>query len=393
MYKKCSLAIYNSFLLGCLTFFCFIPLTSLAASEEEKNESAHEEESTLEFSGWASQGFTWNTSASDNFNGPVTFNDRANEYQLNQLYFIAKKDVTGSSENWDLGGRIDLLYGSDAAFTTAVGLDNEITSKGNSRFYSLAIPQFYLEANIPVLEGVKVKAGHFYTLIGYEVVTAPDNFFYSHAYTMQYGEPFTHVGALASTSFNDGAFTITGGLVRGWDNLSDGSDNNLSFMGGFSAAPSESTSLTFSVISGNEGVNANRTMYSAVLSQLLTEKLSYVLQHDYGVQELDGGSSAEWYGINQYLFYRYSDLLTPGLRFEWFRDNNGTRVAGLRSGAVGGRSDYYSLTAGVNVKPCEYFTLRPEVRWDFQDDYETKAYNDGEDDSQLLVSIDAIVKF
>ena len=41
-----------------------------------------------------------------------------------------------------------------------------------------------------------VKVGHFYTIIGWEVVTAPDNFFYSHAYTMYNSEPFTHTGVL-----------------------------------------------------------------------------------------------------------------------------------------------------------------------------------------------------
>ena len=42
----------------------------------------------------------------------------------------------------------------------------------------------------------KIKLGHFYTPIGYEVVPANGNFFYTHAYTMQYGEPFTHTGVL-----------------------------------------------------------------------------------------------------------------------------------------------------------------------------------------------------
>ena len=50
--------------------------------------------------------------------------------------------------------------------------------------------------------GLNVKAGHFYTPIGYESVPAPDNFFYTHAYTMQYGEPFTHTGLLGNYKVN-----------------------------------------------------------------------------------------------------------------------------------------------------------------------------------------------
>lgn len=70
--------------------------------------------------------------------------------------------------------------------------------------------------------------GHFYTIIGNEVVTAPDNFFYSHAYTMQYGEPFTHTGGLASWSGEK--VTVHGGVVNGWDKF-DAETDLLSLSG------------------------------------------------------------------------------------------------------------------------------------------------------------------
>ena len=57
--------------------------------------------------------------------------------------------------------------------------------------YAWALPQAYAElADCDV----SVKLGHFYTPVGYEVVTSPDNFFYSHAFTMYNSEPFTHTG-------------------------------------------------------------------------------------------------------------------------------------------------------------------------------------------------------
>ena len=61
--------------------------------------------------------------------------------------------------------------------------------------YGWAIPQLYAEVGYG---DFSVKMGHFYTLVGYEVVTAPDNFFYSHALTMFNSEPFTHTGVLAT---------------------------------------------------------------------------------------------------------------------------------------------------------------------------------------------------
>ena len=53
------------------------------------------------------------------------------------------------------------------------------------------MPQAYAEVFCPWGNGLSVKLGHFYSIFGYETVTAPDNFFYSHSYVFQYGEPNT----------------------------------------------------------------------------------------------------------------------------------------------------------------------------------------------------------
>ncbi len=63
---------------------------------------------------------------------------------------------------------------------------------------------------------LSVKVGHFYTPAGYEVVPATGNFFYSHAFTWNFTEPFTHTGALASYAASD-ELTLMGGWVAGWD--------------------------------------------------------------------------------------------------------------------------------------------------------------------------------
>ena len=55
------------------------------------------------------------------------------------------------------------------------------------------MPQLYAEI---AYNDLKVKVGHFYTPIGYEVVQVPQNFFYSHSYSHTFGEPFTHTGFL-----------------------------------------------------------------------------------------------------------------------------------------------------------------------------------------------------
>lgn len=346
--------------------------------------------------GWISAGGTLNTNDDNgHYNGPVSFNDRANNAGLDQLYLIMERPIIKNGNDFDIGGRFDMMYGQDAAYTFARGWDEEITADGTSRYYKLALPQLYAEANLPIGSGLSVKAGHFYTLLGYEVVTAPDNFFYSHSYSMQYGEPFTHFGVLSSYQISEG-LTGTAGIVKGWDNLEDDGDGNGAFLGGITANPTDSTTVAFSVVSGNEGTDTNRTAYSAVVTQLLSDKWSYVLQHDFGYQEaLSGEKHQNWYSLANYLIYGVNEWLSLAGRAEWFKDSEGVRVAGLRSGVGGVPADYYALSLGANIKMCDLFVFRPEIRWDHQDAHGpvSPTLTRGGDDQQVIIGANIYSKF
>lgn len=334
------------------------------------------------------------------WNGPITFNDRAWQGQMNQLYLINERIL--KEDQLSLGGRVDLLYGTDYIYTTATGFDGGWNdTNGGNRYYGLAMPQLYGEVGTQVLN---VKFGHFYTLIGYEVVPAIGNFFYTHAYTMQYGEPFTHTGVLATWNPND-QLSIIGGITNGWDNWDvglptnqanpfPGSTSNASFLGAVTFSSSDgSQALTLANSSGNEFATAsfvnpfsayvgNRTVTSIVYSNEFTDKLTYVYQSDLGYQAYAGGDipvyyetqgqqpgSAYWYGVNQYLFYNFTDYLIGGLRLEWFRDNNGTRVQyGLRPGspeATGFAGNFWAMTWGLNYLVGNNLVIRPELRYDW----------------------------
>ena len=364
--------------------------------------------------GWAAQGFTANPSdPRDNFNGPVTFNDRANEYQLNQVYAVIEKPIDTEENCWDVGGRIDMLYGTDHRFTLARGLDAERddgTPRWNTnRFYGLALPQAYGEFGY---NDLSVKVGHFYTIIGYEVVTAPDNFFYSHSYTMQYGEPFTHTGVLGNYKVND-QLSVSAGYTNGWDTFDD-VNTDQSFLGGVTFTSSdESQKLALAITSGDEpsfdGRVDNRTMYSVVYTNVLTDRLTYVFQHDNGLQTeaSDGGiNDAEWYGINQYLIYQINCCWSAGLRTEWFRDDDGSRVAPAGDFGENGTGDnanvasaggfegnFFEVSLGLNYKPSANLRIRPEVRYDVFDGRGANGvlpYDAGTDDDQFLAAFDVI---
>ena len=79
----------------------------------------------------------------------------------------------------------------------------------------------------------------------------------------------------------------------------------------------------------------------------------------------------KWYGINQYLFYKMNCCWTAGLRFEWFRDEEGFVVTGLRPGNPTGRQvlprQLLRDVVGLNYKPNGNWNIRPEMRYDWFD--------------------------
>ena len=357
------------------------------------NDASFLKNNGIEIGGWAAAGFTYASHNGDHHsNAPISFNDRNNDFQLNQVNLFIERAVNTDGNDWDIGGRVDFMFGTDARKTQATGLDNQILgSTGNKSFnqYDVAFPQAYAEIYAPIGNGLTAKVGHFYTNIGYEVVTAPDNFFYSHAYTMLYAEPFTHSGAVLSYQVNDN-ISVSGGAVTGWDNF-DENGGDWSFLGGASwTSDDEKTALAVSLITGENGddsVGQNTTMYSIVLSHDIQDNLHYVFQHDFGTSEKTNTSGdTDWYGINQYLTYDIDDQWSTGLRAEWFSDN-GQRINAFRA-------NYYAVSAGVNYSPVPWLKFRPELRYDWADTNGGGAvYDNGTENDEISVAMDMVLIF
>lgn len=432
------------------------------ASGYNVNELDFFKNNNLKFGGWTEVSISANDNARhDGFNGPVTFQDRTSEFQLNQLNFYLQKAITVGADSFDWGGRFDYMFGSDSIFTQAYG--NPVTNlntgagqpRGNwdlglsgNRFYGMALPNAYAEFNLPMGNGLDVKVGHFYTPLGYEVVTSPDNFFVTKPYTMQYGEPFTHTGFYGTYALNGNwstlAGAVTGSSTGGWDGNFNRNMATWSFLGGgtwtsydsadtAAAGAAGATSLNLTSTAGEQADNNTNFwgIYSLVGKHNITDKLHLILQHDHGFAQnvitgngtlavnagraKDAHQNAEWYGINSYLLYDVNDKVGAGVRAEWFRDNNGFRVNGPgRCGAAANISNngsgtaynyacgndyanylwagsgYYELTAGLTYKPVKWLNLRPNVRFDYAN---VAAFAGGYQHTQVLFSADAVVTF
>jgi hypothetical protein len=365
---------------------------------------------------WLAQGFTWNPEdPANNFNLPVTFNDRANEYEMNQLYLGLGREVVKTPDGWDLGGRVDLLYGTDYFFTEAFGLEKRVDglphwngsgprAGGTAALYGLAMPQLYAQLYAPFLGGLDVKLGHFYTTLGYEGVRAPENFFYSHAYSFQYGQPFTHTGVLTQLTVAP-QLNLHFAYTRGWNNWED-FNGKPGYLAGATWCPTSLASLAFALATGSEDPTGehNRTVYTLTYTRLVSERLTYVLQHTFGSEpgaainfnfEED---TAKWYGIVQYLYWQLCESATLGMRVEWFRDQENARVLGVPVQSLVSGSNYTEVSLGLNWKPSCRLLVRPEVRYDGSDVVPfglggEGMYDDFSDEDQVTLATDVIFRF
>lgn len=364
--------------------------------------------------GWIEYGLGANNWGAP-FNGPITLGDRNWQGQLNQLYFVAENETNGET-GWDLGGRVDFLFGTDFFYTTALGLDAEplqplgienIASWGFSKDYGLALPQLYADI---AYHNVTLRLGHFYSILGFEEVPAIGNFFYSHSFAMQFS-PFTFTGSLGSWQPTDQT-TIFAGITTGWNNFFDGqpttgafrilnpdypgASDTSSFLGGINIQSSDETqTLSIMTTSGNEistisrdptdgSLVGNRTLVSTVYTNRLSDRLIYVFQNDnawqFNANVAPGNvgqqaGTAQWYSFGNYLFWEFSPQWEGGVRLEYFRDNNGYIVsAPLRNEgqpgnpgfwAEGFDGTFWELTFGLNWYPNNNWVIRPEIRYDW----------------------------
>lgn len=340
----------------------------------------------------------------DRFNGPVTFIDRTDEWNLGQLYLLAERETHTDGCGFDLGGRVDLLYGTDSRFVTAHGLDDSWI--GGQRFYSLAMPQLYVDL---ALDDWVLRVGHFYSNLDYEVVPAVDNFFHSHTYAFQYGEPITLTGLTARRQLTD-RLSVMAGLDQGWDRWTDNNDK-LGFVGGLAWKNEESgTSVALGLTAGNEQAAqaSSRTMYSIVFQQQLSRRWRYVFEHQGGQESnalVRNGNlvAADWCGVTNYLLFDVDSQWSFGLRYEWFADNDGTRVRGY--GYPHGvafqpippfRAAWNDVAIGMNYRPHRNILLRCETRWDWADPFGASTaypFDNQTQRNQFLFDTDLIIQF
>ena len=346
----------------------------------------------FELGGWLDQGVTINPDApADRSNLPAGYNDRSNDYQLNQLWLYLDRPADNGGCGWALGGRVDLMYGTDGRYFTSVGLEDDWNDAGGH--HRLAMPQLYMEV---AANGLTIKLGHFWAPFGYERPAAPDNFFYSHAISFVTAQPRTFTGLLASCPITD-RWSIRAGFHRGWDQWEDVNED-LGFVGGLNwTSASGRTTASFVISTGREGRRTLSSLdaWELIVTHRVTDRLLYVIEHQNTQEELQLNCfpmpvlsvDLGQYAVNQHVIYQINDRWSAGMRFEWF---NAFGVLEFLDSRRACNANHYALTWGVNWQAASDLVVRPELRWNWSDGL---YYDEDTDHDQVLLAMDLLWRF
>ncbi|MBA4067398.1 MAG: hypothetical protein C0501_27550, partial [Isosphaera sp.] len=269
------------------------------------------EKNRVSIMGWTQGSYTASTNRVSNL--PVTFNDRADFWQMNQNYLRIDRAIDTSSKEFQLGGRTEwILPGTDARFTPARNLFDDQTGD-----YRIDLVQAYIDAFLPNLgpSGTTFRFGKFTTHCEYELIQGAETPFLSRSYLFQYN-PFTHTGGWAITPLSD-TWTVSNGVVLGSDNFF-GAPSRPTYLGQLKWAPPEGkTSVLFNTVITNPTFDAGDNfafynVYNLQVNRKVTDKFTAVV--DAAFSHMDGvpgvGGAANWYGGAVYGFYQVNEKLT-----------------------------------------------------------------------------------
>lgn len=312
---------------------------------------------------------------------------------LNQVGVYVDKQV--KADVFDVGGRMEWIYGADSRFIHSLGLfDHMGVDSGPDNQWDLN--QLYVDINVPNV--AKFRVGKFVTPAGYELIDPTGNSLYSHSFLFSYAIPFTHTGVTGTFRLNDNASLMVG-ITRGWDTSLEDDNGTIDFLGQLAyTLPSGNGNIYLTVITGADQPHDNdnwRTLVDFIYTRSLGDNITVALNADYAYEANSGtavgGSDAQWFGMAGYLGVKASDTVTFNARIEYFNDQDGARV----TGGVGGTS-LYEATAGVSIRPFandaigQYLVVRPEIRFDYS---EKKFFDGATDRYQVTAAIDAIFSF
>ena len=358
--------------------------------------------------GYSEAGIMYDLTSTRNGAGPtfLGFNYVKNTPMLNKIDLNIERTVDPSKRQFDVGFRLEGIYGTDAKFIHSNGIADTQTGR-----YQMDPLQAYVDVTTPYLP-IRIRAGKWIELAGFEHFSAniygafgdPARSFYSYSYQFLYAEPGTQTGVLGTYVLNP-QWSFDLGITDGWNQSTRDANHYADILGRITYTPNDKTQVIFVMTEGPEyptGVGRglppgdNKDWWTAVdlvATRKVTDKLSLGVGSDLvnapHIPGLDKGAK-QWGGVAGYASYMFNEHVTLNSRGEWYID----AANGFSNGAST-RANYYEVTVGPAIRPFKknkilsQILLRPELRFDFSNQ---PVFSKGEK-TQVSLSGDILYTF
>lgn len=348
-------------------------------------------------SGFVDAGYNYN------LNKQTTNDYRAYDGNANTITLQnAKIGVDGTLQN-NVGYKVDLMYGHDAAVNNAS--EDFYQPDSTTTALQLNLEQAYLTFPCPIT-GATFTLGKFVSPFGAETIEAKDDYNISRGLLFNYAVPFSHTGLKADKGLMDGKLTTTLGLVNGWNNLQD---NNKSKTGiaqvGTTLLPK--TSVTVGGAYGAEQATPSadvdtrstqgngRSLLDVIVKVTPIEKLTLIANYDAGEEKVYVSTSdytdktretSAYHGLGLHANYQLTDMLSVAGRWEEFSDN------GKNPNKDFAQQTLHSETLTVQAKK-DSVIYRLEYRADQSSQYSFVNSNGNPGKNQGTIGAQVIVTF
>jgi hypothetical protein len=351
-------------------------------------------------------------SSSKNSNAPESYDLVANSVQLDQAALqITRQPNTAQTDHFDWGFLSTTIYGTDYRYTTAKGIFSYQLLQHNN-LYGFDPAELYGLFYFPkVADGMILKVGRYISPADIEAQWAPDNYLFSHS-LMFTVDPYTFTGAQAT--FKLGSYwqlevgAHAGNDMAPWSNSAQlngllmarwvSKDNNNSLYGGINALGSgndknQHDDLQMVVVTWGHKFNETLHMmteayymwqYHALVGGDVINGPGHWFYEGVGAgAPIPGAATAQ--GLVNYFQILLNKASYISIRNDMLNDPQGNRT--------GFATLYTSHTIGFVHFFGEYFTLRPEVRYERAYQPGVTPYDNGTKKDQWTAAMDLIVRF
>ncbi len=261
------------------------------------------------------------TSYFDNLNNPsggnsagYLWNTKSNNFSINKVKLtLASPAIVNNGDKWDAGYRFSLLAGEDAPILNS--------NSGTNGFQYLR--EAYVDINVPIGNGLDVKAGDMISLLNYESGdggAANENF--SQGYQWYYTGDGPETGVQLSYDFTN----WFNAKVRIEDSLYGGamsSRNEKGFMGSLNFKPTSNFWINLLGFGGLGVATEDADGGEILAGYQVTKKLGTGFEGDYFHLDAENGQSGELWSLGTWVWYDFTPQVGLAFRGEYLNDPNG----------------------------------------------------------------------